>query len=554
MNKLLLFSFCIIGLQMESKAQTWATATLDINGVSAMAVSNGDLFWDYSTAGYEVPKGNSTFTIFAGAFWIGGFDTGNVLHLAGQTYRQGGNDFYPGPVMSSSSYSAANDLLWNRVWKLNKTTIDSFRLGLFSGIPAEIASWPGNGDVAQGQASQLAPYVDVNADAVYDPLAGDYPCIKGDQALFLIFNDDRNVHGETGGQKLKFEVHAMLYAFKSPGSWLDSAVFLNYKVYNRGGVNYTQGYVGSWIDFDIGYFGDDYVGCDAGRDLFYGYNGDVNDGSSPVASLGTYGSNPPAQGVIVLRGPLADPGDGIDNDHDGILDEAGETCLMSKFHYYENSFGLTGNPSVAMDYYNYLSGYWIDGTPMTYGGNGYGGTSACNYMFPGNTDPDNLANPWDEITVSNMPGDRRGMASSGPFTLAAGTSMCLDYAFVYGRGTNGPGSSVNLVQARADSCHSFYATTNPCACTVYPVSVKDDGPNVSLGIFPNPTEDLITINWKPISVDAKAEVIDFSGRLMMTVPITNSETIIDLSAFSQGVYLVYIRDGGATACKKVIKN
>lgn len=76
-----------------------------------------------------------------------------------------------------------------------------------------------------GQAAQLADFVDINSDGIYNPSSGDYPCIKGDQAVFMIFNDDRNVHGETGGQKMRFEFHAMLYAYKAPGTWLDSVVF-----------------------------------------------------------------------------------------------------------------------------------------------------------------------------------------------------------------------------------------------------------------------------------------------------------------------------------------
>ena len=154
-----------------SSAQTWANATLDINGVAATVNSNGDLFWNYSTSQFKVPKGSpaGTTTIFAGALWIGGLDTAGQLHLGAQTYRQTGNDFYPGPVMSAASYSAANDALWNKVWKVNKTTIDSFRQGLFTVIPSVIATWPGNGDVAQGQAAQLADYVGRIGEAFEEP-------------------------------------------------------------------------------------------------------------------------------------------------------------------------------------------------------------------------------------------------------------------------------------------------------------------------------------------------------------------------------------------------
>jgi hypothetical protein len=60
---------------------------------------------------------------------------------------------------------------------------------------------------------------------------GDYPLIRGDQALFFIFNDDRNVHSETQGNKLKAEIHGMAYVFDLPGDTaFNNTIFMNYKI------------------------------------------------------------------------------------------------------------------------------------------------------------------------------------------------------------------------------------------------------------------------------------------------------------------------------------
>lgn len=45
---------------------------------------------------------------------------------------------------------------------------------------------------------------------------------------------------------------------------------------------------------------------------------------------------------------------------------------------------------VSDDYYQYLSGSWLDGQIITYGGDGRGAgtgatTTPCEYMFPGTT-------------------------------------------------------------------------------------------------------------------------------------------------------------------------
>jgi len=191
MKKLLLFPFVALACSVAAYAQPWANAVIDINQVKTTINSNGDLFWNYTSGVYEVPVGGGANTVFAGATWIGGLDTAGTLHVAAQTYRQTGNDFYPGPVMNTSSYSPATDAQWNKVWKISKTTIDSFILwyanpSIYPGytVPSIITNWPSNGDVPSGQAAVLAPFVDVNANGFYDPASGDYPCIKGDQALF----------------------------------------------------------------------------------------------------------------------------------------------------------------------------------------------------------------------------------------------------------------------------------------------------------------------------------------------------------------------------------
>src|ERR1051326_4938345 len=115
-------------------ALSQTSAHLNINNINANFNPPGDLFYDYQNSaviGFEVPKGNGTQTIFAGNLWFGALDEGEQLHLAAQTYHQAGCDFFQGPVMNAWNYSAATDAQWNKVWRIKRTTIDSFNLGLF---------------------------------------------------------------------------------------------------------------------------------------------------------------------------------------------------------------------------------------------------------------------------------------------------------------------------------------------------------------------------------------------------------------------------------------
>ncbi|HSN49661.1 MAG TPA: hypothetical protein VLR52_00420, partial [Bacteroidales bacterium] len=293
---------------------------LDINNVKALFRASGLQFLEDSTQ-YEVPKGSGKYSIFSNSLWIGGKDDQGNLHLAAERYRQGPNtsqpmtkpDFYAGPVMDSVYYSVAQDSNWNYIWNLKKADIEYHKAHYQDAgyhLIYDILTWPGNGDTILGQAWQLAPFSDHNGDGIYNPSDGDYPSIRGDQAVFFIYNDDRGPHKETQGEKLRLEIHGMGYAFDMPeDTAMKNTVFLNYKIYNRSQKTYDSTYLGIFTDIDLGFAYDDFVGCDVERSMYFGYNGRPIDGSGQINE---YGANPPAQAVTVLAGPYMDK-DYLDN-------------------------------------------------------------------------------------------------------------------------------------------------------------------------------------------------------------------------------------------------
>ena len=78
---------------------------LDINNVRARLMTGGDMWWNIGegVAAYEVPKGSGKSSQFAASCWIGGFDQQNQLKVAAQTYRQDGNDYWPGALDASAN-------------------------------------------------------------------------------------------------------------------------------------------------------------------------------------------------------------------------------------------------------------------------------------------------------------------------------------------------------------------------------------------------------------------------------------------------------------------
>jgi hypothetical protein len=573
---------------------------LDINNVSARFSASGSHFF-YDTAQYEVPKGSGKTSIFCNTLWIGGKDGQGQLHFAGERYRQGAGsgaagrypDFYAGPVMDSSAYSIYQDTVWNYIWNLKKSDIDYHKAHYSEpGYKPvhDILTWPGNGYSALGQAHKLAPFFDVNADGTYDPFVGDFPVIRGDQALFFIFNDDRGYHYESTGTKLRIEIHGMAYAFDMPeDTALKNTVFLNYRIFNRSQNTYDTTLLGVFTDIDLGYSNDDYMGCDVQRSMYYGYNG------TPVDGFGqsyAYGVNPPVQGVTILGGPLMDP-DGLDNPRysntgqqlcdfsvngvnfgDSIVDN--ERFGLTKFLYFNNSnSGVPGymtDPYYAPEYYLFLNGIWKDGSPMIYGGNahfsagGYG--PVCHFMFPGLSDslnwgvgcvPPNGPVLWTESTAQNNPQDRRGMGVTGPFTFKPGDVQELDIAFTWARDydTLSASGSLAKLQQLTDTVNKVFATNRlPNGNSFNGISDHLRSSGLTFKIYPNPAADDMNIEFgrETLAANTTIDLMTSQGNCVKRIVVNDHRKSVhfDVSEIPSGLYFIRVTTTESMVVKKVV--
>lgn len=449
-----------------------AQTDLDINNVRTTILAGGDMWWDLISAQYEIPKGSGKHAIFAGSLWIGGIDAGGTLRVAAMTYRQTGNDFWPGPLdTTTTSIEASVCSEYDKHFKIELEQVEALVEWQTNGgtyqMPQVIEEWPGNGDETEGQAHFLAPFHDTDGDGFYDPSI-DFPDysisavanvgrLYGDQTIWWVFNDKGNVHSETSGEPIGIEIRAQAFAFATNDA-INDMTFYNYEIINRSTITLGETYFGIWVDPDLGDAFDDYVGCDVERGLGYCYNGDNDDGTAAG-----YGSNPPAIGMDFFQGPLADPNDGIDNDRDSLIDEPNEQIIMSKFVYYDNDWSSRGNPSTATHYYNYLKGIWKDGTSITYGGNGYQTGSECDFMFPDDSDPygwgtDGITqDPWSEESEGNTPADRRFLQSAGEFTLLPGAVNTITCGLVFASsGSGGNTGSLELLKLYDDYAQALF--------------------------------------------------------------------------------------------------
>jgi hypothetical protein len=431
-----------------------------INNVRAALLVNGDVWWDLNDGVYIVPKvqagtgAKSVSAIFTGGVWLGGKDPAGNLKLAATLYRQGTNsDFWPGPLTENGTTKKATCDQWDKHFVVYRTDIDSLRKLWASAllavnndpvravipdgiIPERVKGWPASRNRFFFEINRFAlpitqqgygKYHDENTNGIYEPDKGDYPTIdvRGcnvdvypDEMVFWIYNDAGNIHTTSArSEKIQMEIQVQAFGYQTNDE-LNDMTFQRYKLINRAKTDIDSMYFAMFVDADLGCFTDDYVGCDTSRSLAYYYNQDALDGTTGTVcnqGVNTYGDKIPILGIDYFRGP-----------RDANDKELG----MSSFTYFNNAsqggpLPGTTDPSTAVEYYNYLTGKWKDGTPYTYGGTGYnpGSTRKIKYAY---VDPPNLTgNPatiWSMCFPTPAPTtyDRRTIQATGPLLLKPG--------------------------------------------------------------------------------------------------------------------------------------
>ncbi|MGA3013831.1 MAG: T9SS type A sorting domain-containing protein [Bacteroidales bacterium] len=572
--------------------------SLDINNVKAAITAYGNQFL-LPASGisiFKIPKNGMAGTMFNTTLWIGGKDSDSTLYLAAEEYKQGpfyappyfNSDFYAGPVMDSVQYSIYQDTLWAHTWKVTKSQIEYHKTHWNSQgyvTPPDILKWPGNGNTALGQAAVLAPFYDRNGDGIYNPSDGDYPSIMGDEAIFSIFNDDRNTHKETGGNKMKIEIHVMAYAFDLPeDSAFKNTIFLNYKIFNRSARTYYNTYMGTFADMDIGYYLDDNIGCDVGRGSIIGFNGTPVDGTG---QSNAYGSHPPAQSVTILGGPFMDPAGydrpRFDNKGHQLCNESingtgfgdsianNERYGLTNFLAYSDAF-QSYPPTIATGYYQAMQSIWTDSTHLFYGGDGKSGSEGygpdCRFMFPGLSDSLNwgpgckLPNgpvDWTEGTSGFAPNDIRSNGGMGPFTFHPGDVQQVDVALVWARDYTGEDTinpSVTKLGQMIDIVRNSYNTgLLPNGGSFFGIDNHSSISDYTLKIYPNPANEIVNLLFNMQIYDLlNIQVLNTSGsEEYSTNLIPSGKTIqLDVSRLATGMYIIKASTKNFTATGKLI--
>lgn len=528
MKKYLLLAFSVFlyhnsalanNVTVANCAPPTASITLEINNVRARLLNGGDLWWGNN--GYEIPKGSNLNSISAGAIWLSALDNAGNLHTAGQTYRQRGIDFWPGPLDTFGQTNALNCTTWDRFFSIKGDAIVNAKNGL--GIDSSLLDWP-----------NIAPFMDKNFDGIYDPYAGDYPVFDLNQPsnipgemIWWVMNDVGNTHtAYPGGLPLGIEIQTTAFAYPSVTSQtINNSTLYRYRIINKSSSPLYDVTVGQFMDSDFG--GVEYVGCDISKPggLFYCYNADPYDSK--------YGIHPPAVGLTYLK---------------TFKNDIGDNLPVSSFMFFTNEgvAGINSDPANATELNRYLHAHWADDAILSYGTpNGRGGSIATAFAFPGDLYT-NLS--WRE---SYVPGDRRIVPAIGPFSFLPGQVNEEIFAVLWAQSDTGMNrGSVAKLKSSTDIIHAAAANNFSEFSTGFS-NIKV----FEFNIFPNPILEKCSIEIPSKNNEIIAvKIYELNGKLVYQNKFDPAKKIeLNTDFLQKGAYIIHVKQGERRASQKILK-
>ena len=480
----------------QSRSETY----LDVNNVRARIFNNGHLFWRGNPTVYEVPKGSGKHSLDYMGFWVGGYK-GEELRMA--TTWWGRSQYWSGPLDENGA-PPSDCTEYDRLYNVYRIDIEEFEA---TGVAtADLQDWPtglgaptlappnnGLDDDSDGEVDEVdeeilfdisVPFAE-RKDRVIDLAAGERPAILGDQSIWWVMNDRGNEHDGVDGSRtppIGLEVHGMAYAFNVGGD-VGNTTFYSYNLYLAGPTPLNRTYVAAFVNPNIGYSGDDWIGADTLRGMGFGWNSDNVD----EYDFG-YGVAPPALGVDFVQGPM--------------VPSVGDTALVNgeSVPNFKNLRMTRLRPELDWPieyierpnslFYKYMLGRWWDGRPLTIGGNGRDFTSEpIAFMYPG--DPgysDAECQYWSQCNLDGAgldydPYSSRFIMSAGPFILEPAEMQQVTLAVVWAQGANNFDSVQELKKAN-DVVQALHDAN-------YAVAAPPDAPDVTV----TPMDRQVVLEW-----------------------------------------------------------
>lgn len=461
--------------------------------------------------GLEYPKGSGKNIMRGLAMWFTGVDENDEPLVSAPT-QTAYEDQFSGAISATYLPTCGHGGSALDLFSISKEEID-FHITNYQNpnyvIPEKIAAWPAHGDVSMGLDFYLAPFVDTDEDGYYNPYVGDYPCIKGDRAVYMILNDkrgDQYCAGPRNPDGLGIEMHFMFYQYSSIRE-LANTTFCNVRVINRSTSNYRKFSSSLFMNAELGSQEDDYFGTDVQRNVIYAYNGDEVDFE--------YGNSVPAVGIVSLN------------------KDFNRTRVFGDNQNYGYHF-----PSYPPEFVQVIQGNLLTGEhfPKRFG-------------FPGNP-------ILGEGDIQYLPEQAHSMIYSidvGEFN--SGDEVVYDFAVVVGQSTDHL-SSISRMMENVDFTQNFYEeSAGGCVQATEGIPVTIDPPHQTppsavLSVYPNPSNGEFTVEVTKEWEGADLTVFSATGLVLHSINnVSEYGNDIQLSN-GPGVYLVTLEKNGVT---KIIK-
>jgi hypothetical protein len=335
---------------------------------------------------------------------------------------------------------------------------------------------------------------------------GDYPCIKGDKACYLILNDINHNQNIDYLAPLGVEVHIFAYQFEE-ANVLGRTTFIETMVINKSENNYHDVNIGFMNDFDIGNLNDDYMGSDSINNLIYAYNADLLDEGG-----NSFGTSPPVCGMRVLN----------KNAH--------------TINTIKNQTNVT--PLVSNHYLNFMNGFERDGTP-------YLSDSGTETKFTFNSQ---VASSNTELSNAAAPGDRIGLISTKNQLLNAGDTIKTNFAIIH-RKTDNPTSTFDAISdliVDSEVIQNFY--DNMSHNCVQTTSINENE-TLDFEVYPNPANHQVNIQ---VEGQFQIQLLDSKGSLVFTKSNCFGQEQINVSKFDKGLYFIQVKTEKGIQSEKLI--
>ncbi|HEY0030846.1 MAG TPA: PKD domain-containing protein [Bacteroidia bacterium] len=159
--------------------------------------------------------------------------------------------------------------------------------------------------------------------------------------------------------------------------------------------------------------------------------------------------------------------------------------------------------------------------------------------------------------------------NNGQVGFSASPLTTNSYTWDFGDGNTGTGAASTNTYAASGTyyvCATIIDGFNSCTNTycdsvtvVITGIAENDAPDFMLSAYPNPTSDLLTLTY---SLSEKGnitvEIFDVLGNKVSSMAqqalVGKNETLLNLSTFNKGAYLIKVSNGNTNSGKLIIKN